>query len=117
MAHQSTSSCVLPIPSQPCVIDLGSLYAAFARLLDLRKARGKRYTLALVLVLFVLAKLCGEDKPYGIAEWVQNRPDGVGGSWLSSLLSDSAYRAIIPTDGCWRWGCRLQICRKPSASS
>jgi predicted transposase YbfD/YdcC len=29
--------------------------------------------LALVILLAIMAKLCGQDKPYGIAEWAQNR--------------------------------------------
>lgn len=53
--------------------DVGSLYARFEQLTDQRHARGKRYTLALLLVLIVLAKLAGEDQPHGIAEWVRAR--------------------------------------------
>ena len=37
------------------------------------KARGKRYPLALVLLLVVLAKLCGQDHPSGIADLAQAR--------------------------------------------
>ena len=38
-------------------------------------AKGKRYSLGLVLllVLVVLAKLCGEDTPYGITDWAWHR--------------------------------------------
>jgi hypothetical protein len=35
---------------------------------DTRKKRGIRYSLPILLLLIVLAKLRGEDKPYGIAE-------------------------------------------------
>jgi predicted transposase YbfD/YdcC len=38
-----------------------------------RKARGKRYGLASVLTLSVLAKLGGEDEPEGMADWVKHR--------------------------------------------
>ncbi len=38
----------------------GGLYAGLEELADWRKAPGKRYTLALVLLLVVLAKLCGQ---------------------------------------------------------
>ena len=55
------------------VIDAGSLYERFKMIEDRRKKRGIRYSLPTVLLLIVLAKLCGEDKPYGIADWVQNR--------------------------------------------
>jgi predicted transposase YbfD/YdcC len=40
---------------------------------DVRKARGQRYSLAFLLVLIILAKLAGENKPKGIAEWLQLR--------------------------------------------
>jgi hypothetical protein len=36
---------------------------------------GKRYELAAVLTIVVLAKLCGEDKPMGIAEWAKHRKE------------------------------------------
>jgi predicted transposase YbfD/YdcC len=51
------------------ILDLDSLYARFETLADRRKAKGKRYPLAIVLIVAVLAKLCGEDIPEGIAEW------------------------------------------------
>ena len=63
------------------VFDLGSLYAEFCELCDPRKARGKRYRLETVLTLIVLAKVCGEDKPSGIAEWAQHRLE-----WLCEVL-------------------------------
>ena len=63
------------------VINLSSLYAGFASLQDKRKPKGKRYALATVLLGIFLAKLCGEDKPSGIAEWVKLR-----GKWLVQLL-------------------------------
>ena len=60
------------------VLDLGSLYQRFAGLKDKRKAKGKRYALATILVGMFLAKLCGEDKPSGMAEWVALR-----GKWIA----------------------------------
>lgn len=63
----------LRVPRKGCVFDLGGLYAALEELVDWRKARGKRYPLALVLLLVVLAKLCGQDHPSGIADWAQAR--------------------------------------------
>jgi predicted transposase YbfD/YdcC len=53
--------------------DQGSVYDHFCKLTDLRDRHGKRYELEAVLTLIVLAKLCGEDKPMGIAEWVKHR--------------------------------------------
>ena len=55
--------------------EVNSLYAALQKVKDKRKARGKRYSLATVLTLSVLAKLGGEDTPEGMAEWVQQRAE------------------------------------------
>ena len=55
------------------VFDIGSLYAEFCGLADPRKARGKRYQVETIFTLIVLAKVSGEDKPSGIAEWAQHR--------------------------------------------
>jgi len=57
------------------VFDVGSLYAYFREMKDTRKARGMRYKLATVLVMMVMAKLCGEDTPSGIADWVRYRAE------------------------------------------
>jgi len=63
------------------VIDLMSLYNRFQGLNDKRKAKGKRYDLATILMGIFLAKLCGEDKPSGIAEWVRLREH-----WITRML-------------------------------
>lgn len=60
-------------PATELVFSLGSLYSYLAQLADRRKRRGIRYSLATILVLAILAKLCGQDKPSGIADWVQQR--------------------------------------------
>ncbi len=57
------------------VIEVGSLYARFQVLSDKRKRRGRRYSLALILVLIMLAKICGENHPSGIAEWAKHRTE------------------------------------------
>jgi len=57
------------------VFDVGSLYSRFEELKDSRKPRGLRYRLVHILVMMVLAKLCGEDTPSGIADWVQHRSE------------------------------------------
>ncbi len=63
----------------PCgfVVDLDSLYAHLAQLHDSRHARGIRYALVTVLVYIVLAKLAGEDRLYGISQWVRYRQTGL----------------------------------------
>ncbi len=53
--------------------EVNSLYEALLSVKDKRKARGKRYQLATVWTLSVLAKLGGEDRPEGMAEWVKHR--------------------------------------------
>lgn len=63
------------------IINVSSLYRRFQELTDRRKARGKRYALATILLGMFLAKLCGEDKPSGIAEWVALR-----GNWIAGML-------------------------------
>ena len=57
------------------VFDVGSLYSRFEGIKDKRKARGLRYRLVHILVMMVLAKICGEDTPSGIADWVQHRSE------------------------------------------
>jgi predicted transposase YbfD/YdcC len=50
-----------------------SLYEYLRKITDTRQSRGKRYGLATLLLLMVLAKMCGEDKPSGICDWVGKR--------------------------------------------
>jgi predicted transposase YbfD/YdcC len=71
--NDNTAGAMLGLPDEGGLFEVGSLYAQFEQLLDKRAARGKQYALALVLVLWLLAKLSGEDRPYGIAHWVQLR--------------------------------------------
>jgi len=80
------------------VFDIGSLYAYFQSLQDKRKSRGLRYPLVTMLVLVVMAKLCGEDQPCGIAEWAKHRTDLLSG-WLKlkrkKMPHHSTYRRIL----------------------
>lgn len=55
------------------VFEVDSLYAYFQRVNDTRKPKGKLYPLPLLLILMMLAKLGGEDKPSGIADWIAHR--------------------------------------------
>ena len=55
------------------IFDIGSLYEQFHQLTYSRDARGLRYPLEIVLTLAVMGKLCGEDRPSGIAEWAEHR--------------------------------------------
>jgi hypothetical protein len=59
------------------IYDLKSLFAYLLRVTDPRHSRGKQYPLELLLVLILLAKLCGENTPSGIADWVTYRIDAL----------------------------------------
>lgn len=50
-----------------------SLYEYLRKITDNRQAKGKRYCLATLLLVMILAKMCGEDKPSGIYDWVAKR--------------------------------------------
>src|SRR5438270_10604807 len=54
-------------------IDAASLYRAFEQVKDGRKAKGKRYPLALILTLLMLGKLAGETTIAGIVDWIKER--------------------------------------------
>jgi predicted transposase YbfD/YdcC len=80
------------------IVDIGSLFAHFQRLSDKRKPRGMRYSLAMILVVVMMAKLCGENHFMGIAEWAKHRAE-----FLVDLLQlkrekmphHSTYRRIL----------------------
>jgi predicted transposase YbfD/YdcC len=57
------------------IFEIGSLYDYLRRVSDTRKPKGKLYSLPMLLVLMILAKLGGEDKPSGITDWVVYRID------------------------------------------
>jgi predicted transposase YbfD/YdcC len=73
---QSTTSTAVAEP--PLLADLVQDLAA---LTDQRKPRGLRYPLTPLLVLLVLAKVCGANHPLEIARWVQYRH-----AWLTEAL-------------------------------
>jgi hypothetical protein len=79
------------------VFDVGSLYAHFQEMKDTGMARGMRYKLVTVLVMMVIAKLCGEDMPSGIADWVKYRAEQFIEMLKlkrKTMLHHSAYRRI-----------------------
>ena len=63
--------------SDAIVFDVDDLMTYLNQLTDTRDRRGKVYPLGLVLTLVVLAKLAGEDRPSGIAEWIHLRRDAL----------------------------------------
>src|SRR5215468_9151891 len=50
-----------------------SLYHTLQMLPDPRRGQGKRYSLALILCLVILAKLAGEQTMSGVTDWVRHR--------------------------------------------
>jgi predicted transposase YbfD/YdcC len=80
------------------VFSVDSLYAFLLKLTDRRKRRGIRYSLATLLVLLILAKLCGQNKPSGIAEWAQNRSELLVNALQlkrTCLPHHSTYRRVL----------------------
>ena len=79
--------------------EVGSVYGRMLKLSDVRKAHGKLYRLEDVLMMMiVLAKLCGEDRPSGIAEWAKNHQEALVQllHWSRPAFpSHSTYRRIL----------------------
>ena len=73
MNHNTDTAETLVLPESGFAFEVGSLYDRLEQLTDQRQARGKRYSLALLLLLLILAKLSGEDRPAGIAAWARLR--------------------------------------------
>ncbi len=77
---------------------VASLAAHFARLTDQRKPRGVRYQLTPLLVLIVLAKVCGANHPQEIAKWIEYRAawlkEAVGLRW-KKMPHHSTYRRVL----------------------
>lgn len=55
------------------LLHIGEMYQALAQVQDNRNEKGKRYTVGILLIVFILAKLCGENTLYGMAEWAKMR--------------------------------------------
>jgi predicted transposase YbfD/YdcC len=80
------------------IFSIGSLINSLERIKDTRKLRGIRYSIGTILVVMILAKLSGEDKPYGIADWAQ-----MSSEWLIETLGlkykrmphHTTYRRIL----------------------
>ena len=80
------------------VYDIGSVYERLLKLTDTRKARGKLYRLETVLLIIVMAKLCGADTPAAITDWGKNHAAQIV-EWLhlerSTMPSYSTYWRIM----------------------
>ena len=86
------------ISAEGVVYDKGSVYERIQGLQDLRKARGKRYSLTTVLMVVILAKLSGADSPTAIAEWGvhhQSEIEELLQIKLKRMPERSTYRRIL----------------------
>jgi predicted transposase YbfD/YdcC len=79
------------------IIHMGHLLEYLRRIKDGRKRRGIRYPLEVILVLFILAKMCGENKVYGIADWAQLRS-----KYLIEALDLKLTRQRLPHHSTYR---------------
>lgn len=62
-----------PDQTEGRLLNIGELYEALSSTKDKRNEKGQRYTIEILLIVVILAKLCGENTPYGIAEWAKVR--------------------------------------------
>lgn len=78
-------------------IDPASLYRAFEQVKDGRKAKGRRYPLALVLTLLMLGKLAGETTIAGIVDWIKERKGELKRllNWPKGFPVHSTYSAAL----------------------
>jgi hypothetical protein len=90
----------------PVVFDVRSWWRRLAAVSDRRQRRGKCYALPLVLLLIVLAKLSGEDRPSGIADWVQHRRARLVQA-LGVRLARGRLSSSLPEPNVRRSGCML----------
>jgi predicted transposase YbfD/YdcC len=86
------------LPDDGRQVEAQSLYETLAKIKDGRKRRGRRYQVALVLTLIVLAKMAGETSLSGIADWARLRIEG-----LRPALS--LVRATLPCANTYRYVC------------
>ncbi len=75
-----------------------SIASIFNQMTDQRKPRGVRYLFESLLILLSLAKLCNQDTPSEIADWVQNRSEllkkKLGLDW-KRMPSQSTWQRLI----------------------
>lgn len=86
----------MQVPAEVETVAAESLYEALKRVKDKRSRRGKRYPAAVVLTLLVLAKLVGQVKLKGIAEWV---------GWQAETFAQRLplYRGRVPCANTYRY--------------
>lgn len=85
----STFLAAISLPDTPPTVEPASLFALLSQLPDPRNRRGRRYSLAAVLTVLIVAKLAGETSLSGIAQWGRLRA-----AWLCPLLQ--VTRSSLP---------------------
>ncbi len=78
--------------------EAGSLYERFQAICDPRRAKGKIYSLVMLLSVIFLAKLCGKDRPGEIADWAQNHAEELAellGLGSERMPSHSTIRRVF----------------------
>lgn len=89
-----------PLPDLTRVLDLGRLLEHLQTLADARHRKGRRYALAPLLLLVILAKLGGEDRPSGIADWIAHRAERLRAAlrlpW-ARMPHHNTYRRVLET--------------------
>lgn len=72
-----------------------SLYEALQGLPDPRRGQGKRYDIALLLCLLLLAKLAGQTTLCGATEWIRHRAESIAAHFglkrAEDALSDDVW--------------------------
>lgn len=66
-----------PFGDRGFVFDIGALNNYLECLTDTRGGQGKIYPLSQILSWVLLARLCGENTPYGIFDWVRLRQEAL----------------------------------------
>ena len=85
---------------KPVSIEALSVYRACEQISDGRAKRGVRYSVAIILTLFLLGKLAGMTTPEAVADWVQLRA-----GWLRRVLP--MRRESVPCASTYRNMLRL----------
>jgi predicted transposase YbfD/YdcC len=96
--HYSASRVKQDYGATGVLYDHGSVYEGLSKITDKRKARGKIYRLETIMMIIVLAKLSGEDKPSGIADWGKHHGDEIVELMQlkkSRMPSLNTYRRIL----------------------
>ncbi len=78
--------------------NISSIASIFAEMVDQRKPKGIRYHFQSLLILLSLSKLCFQDTPSEIADWISNRSDllkeKLGLEW-KKMPSQSTWQRLI----------------------